>query len=161
MNTHGLYLYETHMHTRESSACGRSTGAEAARAHKAGGYAGIIITDHFYHGNTRVDRSLPWTAWVTHFCAGYRNAKQEGDRLGLQVFFGWEAGYDGTEFLVYGLDEPWLAAHPEIRDATVEEQYRLVKTSGGMVVHAHPFRDEFYIPEIRLYPDLVDRKSVV
>ena len=160
MNTEGLFLYETHTHTRESSACGRATGAETARAHKAGGYTGIIITDHFYHGNTRVDRSLPWTAWVAGFCEGYRNAKQEGDRLGLQVFLGWEAGYDGTEFLVYGLDESWLVAHPEIRDASVEEQYRLVKASGGMIVHAHPFRDEVYIPEIRLYPDLVDAVEV-
>ncbi len=156
MDKDPLYLYETHTHTCEASACAKCTGEEAARAHKAAGYTGIIVTNHFYHGNTNVDRGLPWPAWVDAFCAGYRHAKQEGDRIGLQVFFGWEAGYDGTEFLVYGLDADWLKAHPAIRDASIAEQHRLVKDGGGMVVQAHPFRDEFYIPEIRLFPDLVD-----
>ena len=39
------YLYETHMHTSEGSACGQAGGAQMARAYGAGGYAGIIVTD--------------------------------------------------------------------------------------------------------------------
>lgn len=144
------------MHTAEGSECGQSIGAEMARAFKNAGYTGIIVTDHFFYGNTAVDRGLSWTDWVERFCRGYENAKAEGDRLGLQVFFGWESGYQGTEFLIYGLDKEWLLMHPEIKDATVEEQYALVHQSGGIVVHAHPFREEDYIPEIRLYPDYVD-----
>lgn len=27
---------------------------------------------------------------------------------------------------------------------------------GGMVIHAHPFREEAYIPKIRLFPEYVD-----
>jgi hypothetical protein len=104
---------------------------------------------------------LPWEDWVIGYCSGYHNAKKEGDRIGLQVFFGWEAGYEGTDFLVYGLDEKWLISHPEIKDATVEEQYHLVKASGGIVVHAHPFREEDYIPEIRLYPEYVDAVEAI
>ncbi len=150
------YLYETHMHTRESSACAKSAGAEMARAFYEAGYAGIIVTDHFYYGNTAVNRRLPWEEWVNRFCLGYEHAKAEGDRLGLQVFFGWESCYRGTEFLIYGPDKEWLLAHPEIRDATVEEQYALVHAAGGIISHAHPFREEPYIPEIRLYPEYVD-----
>ncbi len=150
------YRYETHMHTAESSACARSTGEEMARAYKQAGYTGITITDHFFYGNTAVDRSLSWNAWVEQFCRGYEHAKKCGDEIGLQVFFGWESCYQGTEFLVYGLDREWLLAHPEIRDATVEEQYRMVHEGGGMISHAHPFREEPYIPGIRLYPEYVD-----
>lgn len=150
------FLYETHMHTLESSACARNTGAEMARAYKEAGYTGIIITDHFFYGNTAVNRRLPWHEWVEQFCLGYEHAKEEGDRIGLQVFFGWEAGYHGTEFLIYGLDKNWLLAHPEIKEATVEEQFELVHAGGGIVVHAHPFREEDYIPKIRLYPQHVD-----
>lgn len=149
------YRYETHMHTKEASACAGSTGAEMARAYKEAGYDGIIVTDHFFYGNTGVDRSLPWGEWVEAFCKGYEAAKAEGDKIGLKVFFGWEAGYKGTEFLIYGLDKEWLLTHPEIKDATVEEQWKLVNAAGGLVIHAHPFREEFYIPEIRLYPELV------
>lgn len=150
------YLYETHMHTSESSACAHNTGAEMARAYRKAGYTGIIVTDHFFYGNTAVDRRLPWKEWVEQFCLGYEHAKEEGDKIGLQVFFGWEAGYRGTEFLIYGLDKEWLFAHPEIKEATVEEQFALVHAGGGIVSHAHPFREESYIPEIRLFPEYVD-----
>ena len=153
---HKGYLYETHMHTSESSACAHNTGAEIARAYKEAGYTGIIITDHFYYGNTAVNRKLSWREWVEHFCLGYEHAREEGDKIGLQVFFGWEAGYRGTEFLIYGLDKEWLFTHPEIKDATVEEQFALVHAGGGIVVHAHPFREEDYIPKIRLFPEYVD-----
>ena len=150
------YAYETHLHTCQGSACGRNTGAEMAMACKEAGYTGIIVTDHFVHGNTAVDRSLPWSDWVEAYCKGYEDAKQMGDKIGLQVFFGWEAAYNGTEFLINGLSKEWLLAHPEIRDCTIEEQFALVKAAGGMVVHCHPFREEAYIPEIRLYPDYCD-----
>ncbi len=150
------YLYETHLHTSEGSACGHNSGAEMARAYAAGGYTGIIVTDHFFYGNTAPDRRLPWREWVERFCLGYEHAKAEGDKCGLQVFFGWESGYNGTEFLIYGLDKEWLLAHPEIRDATVQEQFVLVHEGGGIVSHAHPYREAFYVPEIRLFPEYVD-----
>ena len=54
------FLYETHMHTKEASACARCSGDEMARAYKEAGYAGVIVTDHNWGGNTCVDRSLPW-----------------------------------------------------------------------------------------------------
>ena len=101
------YIYETHLHTAEGSACGSMPGEAMARVYKEAGYAGIVITDHFYHGNTAVDRSLAWPEWVEQFCKGYENAKQRGEEIGLQVFFGWESGYQGTEFLIYGLDQQW------------------------------------------------------
>ena len=150
------YLYETHLHTNQGSACGNNTGREMAIAHKEAGYAGIIVTDHFFYGNTRPDRSLPWQDWVHEFCAGYRDAKAISKEIDLDVFFGYESGYKGTEFLIYGMDEDWLINHPEIKDATVEEQFKLIHEGGGVVFHAHPYREEPYIPEIRLFPELVD-----
>ncbi len=150
------YLYETHMHTSECSACGAGSGAEMAGVYAAAGYTGVIVTDHFFYGNTAVDRRLPWSQWVEKFCLGYEHVKAEGDKLGLQVFFGWESCYGGTEFLVYGPDKEWLLTHPEIRDATVEEQIDLVHEAGGIVCQAHPFREADYISEIRLFPDHVD-----
>lgn len=150
------YVYETHLHTKEASACSPCSGEEMARACKEAGYTGIIVTNHFLGGNTSVDPKLGWEDWVCAFCKGYENAKREGDRIGLQVFFGWEAGFEGTESLVYGLDKNWLLAHPEIKGCTIEEQYRLVHASGGMVIHPHPFREEWYIPKIRLYPEFCD-----
>ena len=155
------YRYETHLHTSQGSACGKCTGEEMAEAYKEAGYTGIFVTDHFFYGNTAVDRSLPWEEWVESYCKGFEQAKKTGDRIGLQVFFGWEASYNGIDFLVYGLDKQWLKSHPEIRNCTVEEQYKMAKRDGGMVIHAHPFREADYIPEIKLYPEWVDGVEVV
>lgn len=151
-----LYLYETHLHTSEASACAISTGAEQARRYKESGYAGIIVTDHFFNGNTSIPAGLPWDKRVDLFYKGYENAKNEGDKIGLSVFFGWEANYKGTEFLIYGLDKEWIKQHPDMLNWSVEEQYYYVHEAGGYVVHAHPFRIRSYIKKIRLYPEHVD-----
>lgn len=150
------YLYETHLHTSEASACAVSSAVDMAKACKEAGYTGIIVTNHNWHGNSCIDKKLPWEEWITRYYEAYRLAKEWGDAHDFQVFFGYEAGFWGTEFLIYGPDKEWLITHPEIKDATVEEQYRLVHEAGGMVIHAHPYREEFYIPEIRLYPEYVD-----
>jgi len=154
------YLYETHLHTKEASACGNSTAEELVYAYKEAGYTGIMVTDHFFRGNCAIPRELPWEDWVEQYCAGYEKAKAAGDQIGLQVFFGWEESYLGADFLIYGLDKTWLKAHPELRGVSVEEQYKLVHGAGGMVIHAHPYREAPYIPEIRLFPDSIDGVEV-
>lgn len=155
------YLYETHLHTSQSSICASSSGKELACACKEYGYTGIIVTDHNWYGNTAIKEKLSWAEWVNRFCKGYEDAKQCGDRIGLDVFFGYESFYDGTEFLIYGVDQEWLLSHPQIKDAGIAEQYELVHQAGGMVIHAHPFREEWYIPAIRLFPEYVDGVEAV
>ena len=157
----GLYLYETHLHTTEGSACSLFSAKEQVRYYKELGYSGIIVTDHFFNGNTAIPRNLPWEERINLFLKGYENAKEEGDLIGLSVFFGWEAGFRGTEFLIYGLDKEWLMNHPDILSWTVEEQYKHVHEDGGFVVHAHPFRIRPYIKEVRLFPEYVDAVEVI
>jgi len=155
------YLYETHMHTAEASACATGTGAEMVRAYADLGYSGVIITDHFFNGNSAISRRLPWKERVELLCRGYENALEEGERTGIHVFFGWEYNFYGSEFLTYGLDREFLLDHPDIMDWTVEKYINTVHENGGFVVHAHPFREAFYIPRIRLFPDLVDGVEVI
>ena len=144
------YLYETHLHTIQASACALSAGREYIKRYKDLGYAGIMVTDHFYHGNSPISRHLPWNQWVDYFCRGYEDARNEGARQGLDVFFGWEETFDGDDYLVYGLDKQWLLEHPEAARWTRLEQYRAVERHGGCVVQAHPFRQHYYIKKIHL-----------
>ena len=154
------YLYETHLHTREGSACGVSSGREYIQRYLDLGYTGIIITDHFFRGNSAVDRSLPWKKWVQNFCRGYEDARDEGLRRGLDVFFGWEETFEGDDYLVYGLDSEWLLEHPEAARWTRKEQLDEVRRYGGCVVQAHPFRASYYIKSIRLSPECVDAVEI-
>lgn len=150
------FLYETHLHTNQSSACAQNSGYEMAKTAHEAGYSGIIVTDHNWGGNNCIDSRLSWKEWVLEFSKGYLDAKAYGDSHDFDVFFGYEAGYNATEFLIYGIDIDWLIEHPQIRTATIEEQFALIHAGGGMAIHAHPFREDFYIPEIRLFPDYVD-----
>ena len=144
------YLYETHMHTCLASKCGRSTGKEHAQFYKEAGYTGIIMTDHFFGGNTAVDRTLPWEERIDLFWRGYEDAKEEGDRIGQDVFFGLEQNFSGDEYLVYGLTKEYMKAHPEMEHWTRQQQLDEVHRAGGCVIQAHPFRMRGCMDRIRV-----------
>lgn len=151
------YLYETHMHTSEGSKCGQCPGADMVRAYKEAGYAGVMVTDHNWGGNTAVDRNLPWTEWIDKFFMGYHNAKAEGDRLGFPVFLGYEATQGhGHDFLIYGFTLDWMKQHPELKTAWVPEQLELIHSVGGLVVQAHPYREADYVDEVLTFEQYVD-----
>lgn len=157
-----MFRYETHMHTRETSACASASGAEQARRYKQLGYDGIIITDHFFNGNCRreIKEGAGWEKKVELFCAGYDAAKEEGDRIGLKVFFGWEYCYEGADLLTYGLGKDWLLATPEVCLMNVFDYCDRVHGDGGYIVHAHPFREANYLREIRLLPQWTDAVEI-
>ncbi len=154
------YVYETHLHTSRGSLCGRSTGEEYVRFYKNLGYAGIIVTEHFIHGNCAVDPDLSWKRFVSEFMKSYEETREAGERAGLSVFFGWEETFDGDDYLIYGLDGEWLTKNPQVAGWSRSEQYREVRRHGGCVVQAHPFRDRHYIPAIHLSPGCVDAFEV-
>jgi hypothetical protein len=150
------YRYETHLHTSEVSACSVTPGKEYIQAYKDLGYTGIIVTDHFFHGNTMINRNLPWEKFVDGFRMGYENAAKEGARLGLDVFFGWEENFESDEYLIYGLTPAFMLKHPEMSHWSRETQYQTIKEAGGVVIQAHPFRVRDYIQGVHLSPEWVD-----
>lgn len=155
------YLYETHCHTRESSRCGKAAAEETVRFYKDQGYDGIFVTDHFLGGNTTAPAELSWRRRIDIFCGGWAAAREAGEKLGLKIFFGWEFANRGTDFLTYGLDRAWLLDNENLDKMDIGDYLRYVRGQGAYVVHAHPFREDFYIPCIQLMPRLVDAVEVV
>ena len=80
------YLYETHLHTNQGSACGVNSGYEMAKACKEAGYTGIFVTDHNWGGNTCVNKELNFSEWMRLYKRGYEDAKEYGDANDLYVF---------------------------------------------------------------------------
>lgn len=157
-----MFYYELHAHTNVGSACGRVEPEDYIQFYKEKGYSGMVITDHFYYGNTAVDRKLEWWDFIDKYCEGYRRAKAEGDKQDFSVFFGFEQKFSNgnDEYIVLGLTPEWLMAHPEIRDMKRKDFFGYVRQGGGYVIQAHPFRIRDYISDIRLAGDLVDAVEV-
>lgn len=155
------YRYETHLHTALASACSCFQPQEIVDKYLRLGYSGVFVTDHFLNGNTTVPRELAWEERIARFCDGFRAVCACAEGTGLDVLFGWEYSYKGTDFLVYGLEEDWLLRHPEIMDMRVSRFCPFVRKEGGLVVQAHPYREADYIDHIRLFPSHVDGMETV
>jgi len=156
-----LYKYETHLHTKEASACASSQGKEYISVYKRLGYSGIFVTDHFFGGNTCIDRNLSWEERIELYCSGYENALREAEAQNkadggdFKVFFGIEQTFDGDDYLIYGLDKSWLLSHREVEAMRHKELFDAVNSVGGLMIQAHPFRLRGYIDAIHLNPRYV------
>lgn len=154
------YIYETHLHTAEASACAVTTGAEAVDAYRKLGYSGFFITDHFFNGNCAIDRDLSWQDKVEAYCLGYEHAKEAARGTDFSVFFGIEYNFSGDEYLLYGITKEWLIEHPEIMNVSHAALFKMIDSAGGLMIQAHPYRMRSYIKSINLHPDDVHAVEV-
>lgn len=134
------YYYDTHVHTSESSLCGKVTGQQVARLYKAAGYHGIVITDHYTRNFFR--RKMDWDRKIDCFLAGYRAARREGKKIGLNVFLGMELTLVGRQedFLLFGVRENFLRNYPELYKLGLKNLRQLAREENILIYQAHPFR---------------------
>ena len=142
------YLYETHLHTCQASACGRVNGEDYIPYMMKKGYAGIIVTDHFFNGNTCVPEDLPWKERVEIYCSGYERALKAAEGKDLNVMFGVEFNFWKDEYLIYGIDKEWLLNNECIMEMTRHELLEAVHKAGGIMIQAHPYRERDYLEDI-------------
>ncbi len=147
-----MYKYETHLHTYPVSACASADVYESLDFYKKLGYDGVFITNHFVDGNIGVNSSVPYEEQVNFYFSDYEKGAEYGKTIGLKVFCGFEMSYKGTDFLVYGLSKEWFLNNPQIIDMKRSEELEFLMKSGALVIQAHPYREDFYIDHIRLFP---------
>ena len=135
------YKYQLHTHTSPTSKCAVMTPRELAESLHRGGYAGCVMTNHFLHGNTGVNRELSWEDFVAEYEKDYLECKREGEKYGLDILFGIEEGVGGcSEILCYGLTPSMLYEHPELREYSAKTWSSVMRELGVVVIQAHPFR---------------------
>lgn len=157
-----LYKYEMHVHDRLCSACADNTPEEMVDAYRAAGYSGMCFTNHFFLGNTAVNRKLPWAQFVGAYWEAYKRAERYAADRDFDVLFGIEHHYGGgKEVLTYGIDLDFLLAHPNIHAYSIKDYCDAVHAAGGYISHAHPFRNRPYIDmSYPLNPELWDAAEV-
>ena len=156
-----MYRYETHLHTAPVSACARATVRQSLEFYKSIGYDGVFITNHFIDGNISIDSSKPYAERIEFYFSDYENGVKIGKELGIKVFCGIEQSFEGTDFLIYGLDKQWFLAHPHIEQMQKSDELILLMESGALVIQAHPFREADYIDHIRLFPRCVHGVEII
>ena len=139
------YKYEMHVHT-----CPCSGGGNDIREHIddliAKGYTGMVVTNHFYAGDNRIDRKLPWEEFVDAYRQDYLYGLEYAQTVDFDLLFGLEenVGY-GREILLYGITPELIESHPELKRASAEKYAEVVHAAGGLVYQAHPYRARDYI----------------
>ncbi len=153
------YLYETHLHTAQASACGIANGEDYIDHMMSLGYQGMFVTDHFFNGNSCVP-ALPWKERVKWYASGYDRAFAAAEGKDFDVFFGIEFNFKGDEYLLYGVGVDWLLKNEDLLGLSRQEVYSRVHEGGGIMVHAHPYRERGYLSDIWLTPEVTDGAEV-
>lgn len=134
-------LYDCHVHTSETSFCGKIAGAEMVELYYQANYTGIVITDHYFDQFFERQEGT-WEEQVDAYLQGYQQALQRGQELGVEVLLGLELRFAGTsnDYLVYGVDREFLLHHPRLDQLDARLFGKLVREHDLLVVQAHPFR---------------------
>ena len=137
------YKIELHAHTSETSNCGKLPGSQMAQGYAIAGYDTLVITDHisanrFMNGFRRPEDRAEL------FLAGWRAARAEGEKWGLNVLLGAEARLvSGDEdFLIFGIGPEHIAPLMVLLDAEpdIYALHARVNEWGALLVQAHPYR---------------------
>lgn len=137
-----MFRFDLHVHTSEVSFCGQVCAAETVERYVNAGYAGFVLTDHYNPSCAAHYAQTTWEGRMEHFLQGYRLAKARGEELGFDVLSGMELAMEGApdEFLLYGLTEEFLLAHPMICTLDAQGLRQLADENGILIFQAHPFR---------------------
>ena len=148
-----MYIYEMHFHTEPCSGGGDKIKKQI-EVMKERGYTGGFLTDHFYSGDTRIDRTLSWDAFVDEYEKAYEKGVAYGREHDFDLFFGIEEHIgNGLEILVYGITPDLLRQHPELRAGKLDDYIKIVHEAGGLIFQSHPYRERYYI----VTPGPIDR----
>ena len=144
-----MYKYQMHIHTSPCSKCGRLTPEELCQALASNGYQGGVITNHFYHGNSGIDRSeaTSWEQFVFAYEKDYLECKEAAEKLDIDMIFSIEESVKpGIEILCYGVTPKILYDNPQLINGEIDEWIRVMRQNGVVIIQAHPFREADYIP---------------
>lgn len=145
--------YELHVHTSECDRAAHVPAAEMVRRYHAAGYAGMVVTDHFFSIFDKwfADElaGMNHRQYIERWLKGYYAAREEGERLGFVVLPGAEVRFEGqiNDYLIYGVDEAFFYDAPLLSRLGSVEKLVEALPPDACVVQAHPFRDKMVVTD--------------
>ncbi len=142
---------EMHTHSSGVSKCATVSPEQLVRYYKSEGYDGIVLTNHVYFENAKNKNALG--ILVKEVFDEYVKARDEGDRVGLKVYFGAEIRFEKSinDYLLYGADREFFdSLLPE--NVKNLEEFDKVRPRDTLLFQAHPFRTGMTLAPV----DLID-----
>ena len=152
---------ELHCHCALVSACGRLSPERILERYVEAGYTSLVITDHIsrdtydYKNYTGPN---DWQAKVDFYMRSFDALKRLADDK-LHILQGFEVRIDkhhATDYLIYGLGEDFLRTHTDLCAYPLKVLSEAVRSAGGLLIQAHPFRNHMVITP----PELLDGVEV-
>ena len=148
------YKLDLHVHTKNVSPCSQVDAPELVHLYQGIGYAGVVITDHYYDRYFNGLTGFSWPAKIDCFLTGYRQALATGQKIGLDVLWGMEIRFteSDNDYLVYGIGENFLKENPRLYNLSLVQFRELIRHQNIPIYQAHPFRPGMSL----VHPELID-----
>lgn len=148
------YPFELHAHSNPASGCSELSPAELVERCKAAGASGLVLTNHAVWWM----KETPKEEWCAQYLKDYRETKEAGEHLGLNVILGFEIRFMDTEndYLVFGFDEQFIPTVYDWMDKTAKDFYDAFHSEDVLMIQAHPNRNNM----VEMGRDCVDGYEV-
>lgn len=125
---------ELHAHTSPVSSCSEIKPAKLVQMYAELGYSAVCITNHLARG--RSDNA-------EYYLADYYAAKEEGEKLGLNVILGAELRFkpSSNDYLAFGFTAEELPEIISMLDMDIAAFSRAWRCESHFLCQAHPYRD--------------------
>lgn len=153
-----MFKLDMHVHTDETSECGKIKAEKVVNLYYQAGYDGLVITDHYYRRFFVNQGDLNWAEKVENYLAGYYEAQKVGEELGMNIILGIELRFlnNINDYLVYGLTPESLKEYPRLYKLGIKEFSKFAADKDILVYQAHPYR----MGMERVSPDFLDGVEV-
>lgn len=153
-----MFKMDIHVHSSETSACGKLSAAETVELYHKAGYQALIMTDHYCREFFEALPEMTWEEKVDQYLVGFRTAEQAGKQLGTRIFMGMELRVDENvnDYLVYGITRDFLVKTPKLYRYTIKQFRKTADENHLFISQAHPMRPRM----IPADPSLLDAVEV-
>ena len=137
--------FELHCHTLGGSCCAQCSAEKMIEDYAAKGFNGVVVTNHYgswalsdgEYANKRTDKEK-----VDFFFSLVDHAKAEGEKRGMEIYFGIEVRISSTmtEYMLLGFDREFLYNNPRLYELTQKELFELCNKNGILIYQSHPYR---------------------
>lgn len=141
-------LVDMHCHSKGISRCCKVPIEDILERTKQAGIDAIILTNHYIKDYVANDDSLDF---AKKYINEYLYAKTLEEKYNCKVFFGIELTVEfarAVHLLIYGVPTDFVLKHHDIYNYSLEKIYSIVKQAGGILIQAHPFRNNCSVLDV-------------